>query len=244
MTARALLLTPSRGLGGGIERYVETPEWAFESQRIEYRRVDLQHAGAAAHVRLLTEARKQIRAIAPTRLVVAHRSLLPAAWLLAHGDAARGISVVYHGNDVWAARGRGRLSVENRLMRRPGVRIAAVSSFTAGALAGECRAAVLGPGLSQGWFDTLVKASAEAAARNAGPQTHLPTAFWLEQWRGKGLPEMLAAVDESATELAKVLEQLPRNPGQLAEIGRRAAAWMRQCFAPDRYALQAVARLL
>ena len=235
-------------------------------------------------------------------------------------------------------------------MRGPGVRIVAAGSFTVRALAGECRATVLRPGLSREWFDTLVKASADAPARNAGPQTHLATAFRLEQWRGKGLPEMLAAVtvlgrvdirvtvcgsgepspelerlvrqhpcctlrpgctdreladelagadpfilatrtrggrvssgkgfgpvlleaqvagtavigsapgsshdayvdwvtgygptDESATELAKVLEQLLRNPGQLAEMCRRAAAWVRQCFAPDRYALQAVARLL
>ena len=50
--------------------------------------------------------------------------------------------------------------------------------------------------------------------------------------------------DWSATELAKVLEQLLRDPGQLAEMGRRAAAWVRECFAPDRYASLAVARLL
>ena len=49
--------------------------------------------------------------------------------------------------------------------------------------------------------------------------------------------------DWSTTELAKVLEQLLRDPGQLEEMGRRATAWMRQCFAPDRYAPQAVARL-
>ena len=50
--------------------------------------------------------------------------------------------------------------------------------------------------------------------------------------------------DWSATELAKVSEQLLRDPGQLAEMGRRAAAWARQCFALDRYELQAAARLL
>ena len=50
--------------------------------------------------------------------------------------------------------------------------------------------------------------------------------------------------DWSATELAKVSEQLLRDPGQRAEMGRRATAWVRQCFAPDRYELQAVARLL
>lgn len=350
MTGRALLLTPSRGLGGGIERYLETLHWAFASQRIEYRGVDLQHAGAAGHARLLTKACKQIRAIAPTCLFVVHRSLLPAPCLLAHGDATHSMSVMCHGNDVWRARGRGRLSVENRLMRRPGVRIVAVSSFTADALADECLATALRPDLSREWFDTLVKARADAPACNAGSDTQLTTTFRLEQWRGKGLPEMLAAVaalgrvdirvtvcrsgepispeverlvrqhpyctlqlrctdreladelagadlfilttrtrggrvssgkgfrlvlleaqvagtavigpayggshdayagwvtgyaptEKSATELVKVLEQLLRNPDQLAEMGRRATAWVRHSFARDRYALQGVARL-
>jgi phosphatidylinositol alpha-1,6-mannosyltransferase len=349
VTAPALLLTPSRGLGGGIERYVETVEWAFADQGVEYRRVDLHHSGAAAHARMLSEAREQLRAItAPARLVVAHRSLLPVAWLLARGVDACGISVVCHGNDAWGTRGLVRGSVENRLMRRPGVRIVAVSNFTAGALAGDCRATVLPPGLSREWFDTLVKVSADTPTPDVG--THLATAFRLGQWRDKGLPELLAAVaalerddirvticgsgepplelerlvrqhprctlrpgctdwelahelaradlfvlatrtrggrasfgegfglvlleaqvagtpvigpayggsrdayldrvsgiapvNESAGELAKVLDQLLRDPARLADMSRRAAEWARECFSPERYAPQAVARLL
>ena len=193
VTAPALLLTPSHGLGGGIERYMDTVEWAFAERGVEYRRVDLQHSGVAAHARMLSEAGEQLRAItAPARLVVAHRSLLPVAWLLARGGNACGISVICHGNDVWGTRGLVRGNVEDRLMRRPGVRIVAVSNFTAGALAGDCRATVLPPGLSREWFDTLVKVSADTPARGAG--TQLATAFTLGQWRDKGLPELLAAV--------------------------------------------------
>ncbi len=169
MTAPALLLTPSRGLGGGIERYMETVEWAFAEQGVEYRRVDLQHPGPAAHARMLSEAREQLRAItAPARLVVAHRSLLPVAWLLARSGDARGISVICHGNDVWGTRGLVRGNVEDRLMRRQGVRVVAISSFTAGALAGHCHATVLPPGLSRGWFDMLVKASADTPSGTRG----------------------------------------------------------------------------
>ena len=50
--------------------------------------------------------------------------------------------------------------------------------------------------------------------------------------------------DWSATEFATVLEQVLRDPAQRAEMGRRAAAWVRQCFALDRYELQAATRLL
>ena len=37
MTGRALLLTPSFGQGGGIERYAETLEWAFAAQGVRCR---------------------------------------------------------------------------------------------------------------------------------------------------------------------------------------------------------------
>ncbi|MGP0028090.1 MAG: glycosyltransferase family 4 protein [Streptosporangiaceae bacterium] len=350
VTDRALLLTPSRGLGGGIERYVETLEWAFTERGIEYRRVDLQQPGPTGHARIVVEARRQMRALgAPARLVVAHRSLLPAAWLLARGGAAAGISILCHGNDVWGdGRGRGRRSVEDRLMRVPGVRVVAVSSFTAGALARHCQATVLRPGLSREWFDLLVKASAGIPVQDG--ETHLVTTFRLGQWRGKGLPELLAAVtaldrddirvtvcgsgrpppalelllhqhpcctlrpgctdreladllasadlfvlatrtrgghdtsgegfglvlleaqvagtpvvapayggsheayldrvtgfaptDESAGQLEKVLREVLGDPDRLAAMGRRAADWARECFAPEEYASAAVERLL
>jgi phosphatidylinositol alpha-1,6-mannosyltransferase len=349
MTNRALLLTPSHGRGGGIERYVETLEWAFAEQGVEYRRVDLSRSGPSAHARMLAQAREKIRASPrPTRLVLAHRALLPVAWLLAKGSAVCGISLVCHGNDVWGTRPLARRSLENRLMRGAGVRVVAVSSFTAGALADGCQASVLPPGLSRAWFDALVDESARARVQGSG--VHLVTAFRLGQWRSKGLPELLAAVtalrrpdirvtvcgtgepapelrrlvgqhpccrlrpgvtdrelarqladadlfvlatrtisgrnatgegfglvlleaqvagtpvvgpafggshdayvdgvtgvapaDETAESLAKVLDELLRDPGRLERMGKRAAEWARESFAPERYASRAVGRLL
>jgi glycosyltransferase involved in cell wall biosynthesis len=191
VTGRVLLLTPSRGLGGGIERYAETLEWALASRGVGYSRVDLHRSGAYAHAQLVALAGVQLRAsTAPTRLVAVHRNLLPAASVLAarHGHA-QGISVVCHGSDVWVSGHRRR--VENYLMRRPGVRVVAVSSFTAGALACHKPAAILPPGLSGKWFATLVET---AATRRCGPGIHLLTAFRLADWRDKGLPELLRAV--------------------------------------------------
>ncbi len=348
MSDRALLLTPSRGLGGGIERYVDTLEWAFVQQGVEYRRVDLQGAGAVAQARLVVDARLHLQEISPARLIVAHRSLLPASCLLAREGAIRGASVLCYGHDVWGARGVIRRNLESHLMRNPRVRVVAISSFTAGALAGQCHATILRPGLSRGWFDMLVKASANTSSGRIG--THLVTAFRLTHWRDKGLPELLAAVaslnrkdikitvcgsgeptselrrlvsqypfckllsgcadreladqfaqadlfvlttrtrggrvssgegfglvlleaqvagtpvigpayggshdayldgvtgyspiDESVGELAKVLDYALRDPSRLAEMSKRAADWARECFAPERYASQVVARLL
>jgi phosphatidylinositol alpha-1,6-mannosyltransferase len=193
VTSRVFLLTPSAGLGGGIERYAETLEWAFAAEGVECRRVDLRRAGVTAHARMLAEARMMLRGTgAPTRLVVVHPALLPTACLLARAHRVCGISVVCHGGDVWGAHHRPRRYLERQLMRRPGVRTVAVSSFTAGALSAGGPAAVLTPGLSEGWFQTLVDAAAVAQPRS--PEVHLVTAFRLADWRSKGLPQLLDAV--------------------------------------------------
>jgi glycosyltransferase involved in cell wall biosynthesis len=86
-------------------------------------------------------------------------------------------------------------------MRRSGVRMVAVSAFSAGALLRDCRATVLPPSLSGPWFDTLGSAAAGrghagsmAAGTAAAAGIRLVTTFRLADWRGKGLPELVAAV--------------------------------------------------
>lgn len=350
MTAAGfLLLAPSRGHGGGIERYVDTLEWAFATHGVEGRRIDLEGPGPAAHTRMLSQCRRQLRSSrGPVRLIVAHRALLPVASLLSRERSACGISVVCHGTEVWGGRFGARWPAERCLMRRPGVRVVAVSGFTAGALVGHGPATVLPPGLSRRWFDTLVEAS--AAAQAGAPGIHVVTAFRLADWRDKGLPQLLSAVfalgrpdvhvsvcgsgspqpelqrlirhhprctllpgltdrelarqlaaadlcvlatrtrrgrhasgegfglvllesqvagtpvvgpasggshdaylesvtglspaDETTGALTKILDEMLKDPMLLARMGRRAAEWARECFAPERYASLAVARLL
>jgi glycosyltransferase involved in cell wall biosynthesis len=190
---QVLLLTTSCGLGGGIERYADTLEWAFSAQDIACRRLDLAQAGVRGHMKMLSEGRAQLRASPePCHLVVAHRSLLPAAALLAREPTACGMSVVCHGIEMWGPRFQPRRTVERLLLGRPGVRIVAVSAFTAGSLVGGCQATILPPGLSQEWFEILVRAA--DAARDPSPGTQLVTAFRLEAWREKGLPQLIEAV--------------------------------------------------
>jgi phosphatidyl-myo-inositol dimannoside synthase len=190
---RVLLLAPSCGLGGGIERYVETLEWAFAAQGAACQRLDLCRPGVRAHLRMLAAGRGLLRASRePVRLVVGHPSLLPVATLLAREQAVCGVSVLCHGREVWEARLRPRRIFERALMRGPGVRAVAVSSFTAGTIARDCRAAVLPPALAQGWFETLVGAADAARGASAGIQ--LVTAFRLADWREKGFAELAEAV--------------------------------------------------
>ena len=133
MTGRVLLLSPSRGLGGGIERYVETVEWAFAAEGVECQRLDLTGPGARAHARLLAQGRAILRADSePARLIVAHRALLPVAALLARDSAACGMSVLCYGSEMWGSRWRPRRTLERRLMRGAGVRVVACQQFHRG----------------------------------------------------------------------------------------------------------------
>ncbi len=194
MKGRVIILSPSRGLGGGIERYVATLEWAFATEGVECQRLDLSGPGARAHARLLGRGRAILQADSgPTRLVVAHRTLLPVAALLARNPAICGVAVICHGSEIWGSRWRPRRSLERHLMRDTGVRVVAVSNFTAGVLLGNCLATVLPPALSGEWYDTL---AAAAATSGQGPTsgTRLVTVFRLADWRGKGLLQLVEAV--------------------------------------------------
>jgi phosphatidyl-myo-inositol dimannoside synthase len=193
MTDRVLLLTPSRGLGGGIERCVETLEWAFAAEGVESQRLDLSGPGARAHAQLLARGRAILQADqGPTRLVVVHRALLPVAALLARYSSVCGVSVLCHGSEMWGSRWWPRRKLERHLMRRAGVRVVAVSNFIAGALMRDCRATVLPSALSREWFDTLAAAAADR--HDNGPEIRLVTAFRLADWRMKGLPRLIEAV--------------------------------------------------
>jgi phosphatidyl-myo-inositol dimannoside synthase len=188
-----LLLSPSHGLGGGIERYVETLESAFAVRGINCRRADLWGSGAAAHARLFARVRRQMQAgERPSRVIAAHRTLLPVASAIALQQGGCGISVICHGSDVWGTRFRIRSQVENYFLRRPDVRVVSASGFTAGTLFDRSPVTVLPPGLSRQWFDILVRAASESEARRSG--TELVTAFRLGDWQDKGLPQILQAV--------------------------------------------------
>jgi len=221
----ALLLAPSRGLGGGIERYVETVQAAFADRGVACLRLDLARPGPDAHLTLLGAAADALAVSArPTRVIVAHPALLPVASLLARRRPVPGISVICHGSEVWGPRGRLRWQLESRLMRSAGVRVVAVSSFTAGALFPGRQATILPPGLSAAWYGELVSAAAAASARPPTAGLELTTAFRLDDWRDKGLPELTAAISAlrrgdvrltvcgSGTPPADLLAHIARHP--------------------------------
>jgi phosphatidyl-myo-inositol dimannoside synthase len=193
-----LLLAPSQGLGGGIERYVETLQWSFAELAVACHRLDLEQAGMRSHARMLKDGQSLLRSVGEyVRLVVGHRALLPVAMMLARESNVCGMSVLCHGSEAWGPRWQPRRRVERALMRRPGVRIVTASSFTAGSLAVDCRATILPPGLSAEWFSTLMRAGATSPSHGDVPQAggpRLVTAFRLASWQEKGLPQLIGAV--------------------------------------------------
>jgi phosphatidyl-myo-inositol dimannoside synthase len=191
---RVLLLAPSRGLGGGIERYVQTVQSAFGDAGVISERLDLARPGLAGHRALLAEAAAALADRAgPTRLVIAHRALLPLAAVLARIRLVSGTSVICHGSDAWGGRWSPRRGLENWLMGQPDVRLVAASSFTAGTLLARGRATILPPGLSTTWFGQLVAAAGQAGG-TVRRDLEVMTAFRLGDWRGKGLPQLTAAI--------------------------------------------------
>lgn len=194
MTERVLLLAPSQGLGGGIERYTATVEAAFQERGVPYRRLNLLGADRdhrlGTKVAFVREVRRAIRTSRePIRLVLAHVNLLPVVRMVARLPRFRGATVIVHGHEIWSRRRmRGR-----RAMRRPDVRVVAASNFSAGALAGTGNAGVLNPGLSATWYSTLV-AAGDGAARATGAELRVVTAFRLADWRNKGLDTLVDAL--------------------------------------------------
>ncbi len=165
MTLNALLVSPSRGLGGGIERYVSAVGAAFELHGVSYRRVDLRTtdrpASLGSKLRLMASVKQIVRASDnPVRLVLAHRNLLPVIYPAARVPGFAGAAVILHGDEAWSSRRKG-----GRAMRRSDVRVVAASSFTAGALAPLCQASVLHPGVSADWYPHAGRSQPAHAAR-------------------------------------------------------------------------------
>jgi phosphatidyl-myo-inositol dimannoside synthase len=191
--ARVLLLSPSNGLGGGIERFVGTVEESFAELGVTCHRIDLERAGARSHVNMLTTARRLLQSSAQrTRLIVGHVALLPVACALSNWATVDSICVICHGSELWGPGFRVRRSIERGLMRQHGVQAVAASGFTAGTLAAGCRPTVLPPGLSREWFEKLAAAGNETRRAMSGVQ--LVTACRLSSWQDKGIAELIAAI--------------------------------------------------
>jgi phosphatidylinositol alpha-1,6-mannosyltransferase len=189
---RALLVTPSKGMGGGIERYVAGLESALQQAGVAYERLDLRRPGAGPPTRreklafAVSVCRALRRHASPTRLILAHPHLMPLVIPAARIRSYAGTTVVFHGIEALQTRLRGR-----RIAMRPDVRVLTVSSFTSGALAKTVNATVVAPFLETAWFDRLVAAKPHC---EPGAHVRLLTVFRLADWEDKGLETLVEAL--------------------------------------------------
>ena len=79
---------------------------AFDDAGVASLRLDLARSGPGGHRALLAAGTAALAAMTgPVRVVIAHRTLLPVAALLARTCPIDGVSVICHGSDVWGAGG-------------------------------------------------------------------------------------------------------------------------------------------
>ena len=215
-----LLLAPSQGLSGGIERYLAAVEDTLRAGGADVHRFDLLTADTT--LTPSTRAGYALRTLSAARrlgtvdsVVVGHVNLALLGSVVTRLTGARQMPVLFYGNDIWGMR-RGLRPV----LRRDGLLLpVTISSFSAGALATLGRPAIVPPNIAAPWRDRLL---AEGMRRR--PLPPVPTVlsvFRLSQWRTKGLPELVEAVAAVRRDLGPVRLIIAGNgpaPGALHEL--------------------------
>jgi len=190
-----LLLAPSGGLGGGIERYLGTVEERLRAGGADVHRVDLRGPasppGPRARLRFVaTVLRIAVRAGPFDTVLTGHPNLIAVAAMVAPLARARRGPVIFYGTDIWGLSRRHRAL----LARHPILYPMTISSYSAGALATVGVAPVLRPGIATSWRATLLAAGGRRST--PGPVPVLLSVFRLNDadWEGKGLRELLVAL--------------------------------------------------
>lgn len=190
----ALLVAPSAGLGGGIERYVRTVEAVLTEGGITYQRMNLRegeegHPSFSKKVAFTREVHARLRRQdRPTRLIIAHRNLLPVAAVAQGAPMHQGTTLICYGKEVWQ-----RWRLPWRRLLRDQVRVLAISGFTSGSLEPSVNATVVPPFLDRAWFGRLVKVGENPTSTNS-VELRVLTVFRLEDWQEKGLPALVSAI--------------------------------------------------
>lgn len=164
-----MLLAPSRGLGGGIERYVSTVIDALEDAGARVVRRDLVDSGSrsrARKARACATAALDVVRLRPTHVFVMHPNLFTLGRHLARVARATALGWVY-GVEVFTAEKAAAV-----VKRAAGLHLVAISHYTKSWLtrAGASDVAVVHGALSPAW---LALAATVSANRVEAPQTTL-----------------------------------------------------------------------
>lgn len=197
-TPEVLLLAPSRGAGGGIERYIEAIVEALSDSGVIVNSVAIVD-GPDAEATLGAKVRFMIQTIVTAlrirrmgrrcQIIIAHPSLAPLApGLRALARSPYRPIIVLHGQEAWLPG-----TMLRCITRVRQVEMMAVSDFTAGAAVSMGNARVLPPGLPRKWFLQLADVAETRVDRSSGPLRVL-SVLRLADAVLKGLPELAQAV--------------------------------------------------
>jgi phosphatidylinositol alpha-1,6-mannosyltransferase len=194
---RVLLLAPSEGLGGGIERYVRGVEAALSEEKVDYVRMNVPSSDNGRPT-LLNKAAFVVKVMKflyshpqPTRLVVAHTGLLPVSILARKAPAYDGTVFIHYGAEVWGPR----KAPGRRFAKRDDCRAITISAFSGGALQRDMPATVVSPVIDRDWYEMLVAAGERSTHGLTGARLSALMVFRLEDWKSKGLPTVVRAVE-------------------------------------------------
>lgn len=191
---KTLLLTPSEGLGGGIERYIFTLRAPLVAAGAEVDSVSLTMAPGRA-LGLADKARFAVRSLRaaararPKVVMAMHPGLLPVLLVVRLVSPRARFFLFFHGTDIWGGVGwwTGWL-----LKRWRHLELATVSNYSAGAVSMLGKdPVVLMPALDSVWHAQLVQASRPHAERDLD----LLSVLRLADWEAKGVPDFLEAVE-------------------------------------------------
>lgn len=193
---RVLLLAPSAGLGGGIERYLSEVEASLRRCGQQVRRLDLygpSRGGRWAQIEFVVRACACIAWWRPGRVFIMHRDLFPVGYW-ARAFRAHTTGWVY-GGEVFSADGVARM----RRAVRPLSHLGTISDYTAGALApiaGRRTVTVVKPILGEQWWGLLARTP---VARSRNPRIVAVSRLGTEI-RDKGIWALVDLVADLRTE--------------------------------------------
>ncbi len=209
MADHILAILPSKGLGGGIERYWNWLRGVAEEGGATVDEQALLGPGELPSLQRKVRFAAQIFAAArrsrhatSVEVVVAHPNLTTVSWLACRCAVLRPerFAVAFYGSDI---RGLGPLHrwVASRLPIQP----ITISSFSAGTLSPIGPPTIVPPGIAADWYELLAalpQSDNRPDGRDAtdpGAQTNtvrVLTVFRLSESRGKGLPQIVDALDQ------------------------------------------------
>ena len=209
MADHILAILPSKGLGGGIERYWNWLRGVAEEGGATVDEQALLGPGDIPSLQRkfrfaaqIFSAARKLRHLGSVDVIVVHPHMALLAWAACRMSSLepQTFTVIFHGTDVWSLS-----RMQNWALERVPMRAIAVSSFSSGALAPIGPSTIVPSGISSSWYRLLAaSADVEGDARVPVPAVQavdsatvqVLTVFRLSESRGKGLPQIVDALDQ------------------------------------------------